>query len=327
MPDESYVDLDGAVEALKAMGLESDETDEPSLEQAPEPKADAESAPDEITPEEEPEVEAEAPAEETPEEDFIPRADLESLLEGVEDETARERIVSAYKSFQSGFTKRNQEISEVRRAFEDIDPTEARQAYDFVQRLGSDSQFAMQIHSELSNALEAAGMSPRAAAQEASRQIDEKASEVDDLSEFEDNPFVQQLNELKAWKAEQERAQAEYREFAEQREKEETAIRAIETQAANLQRTNPSLDQDDMDAIYKIAAATGGDLDVAFEYYGALRDRLVTDYVATKKRVPAGAGSPPGGGAIHSEEPIEIRTTGDAHKHALDRVKQLFAAE
>jgi hypothetical protein len=312
---EDYVDLDAAAAAAKelfSIGEAPDE--EPGTEveeQSDEVVEEAPAADDETT---------ESPAEpEAEEEDFIPRADLESLLEGLEGE-AREAVVTAYKSFQRLSTKQSQANAELRRAFEGVDPTEARQAYDFVQKLGSDPEYALSVHQELTAALEQAGMSPAAASREASRQIEETTSEGEryDLSEYADNPFVQELNELKQWRAAQE-AEAQERMRNEAMERQ---IREIESDVAELRRKNPKLEDEDMDVIYKIAASTGGDVFAAKEYFDGVRDRLVTDYVATKKAVPKSSGG--GGGAPHSEEPIIITNTDMAHALAVERAKHLM---
>lgn len=321
MPDEPYMDVEGAAEALRQMELEADGSEEVVEEQA---KTESEApAPDETT-------ESEAPAEE---EDFIPRADLESLIEGLEGEP-RDRVIDAYKSMQRGFTKRSQEVSELRRTFEGLDPKEVRQAYDFVQNLGSDPDFAMKVHGELTDALTNAGMSPRAAAQEATRQIEEKVDEVEDLDldGFEDNPFVQKLTRLEKQQRDffaqieaDKAAQAEAEQKRRFDEHQNQVIKEIERQDAEIRRQNVNLDDDDMETIYKLAASTEGDLFAAKELYDGLRDRLVTDYVATKKRVPSGGGGgPAGGGSVHSEEPVEILSTDQAHALAVERARHLL---
>jgi len=306
---EDYVDLDAAAAAAKelfSIGSEPDEEPEVEAEEQSEViEEEAPTADDETT---------ESPAEpEAEEEDFIPRADLESLLEGLEGD-ARERVVTAYKSFQRLSTKQSQANAELRRAFEGVDPAEARQAYEF------DPQFAMQVHQELSAALEQAGMSPAAASREATRQIEETTTEGEryDLSEYEDNPFVQELNELKQWRAAQEAEKAERA----RTEAMDRQIREIEEDVAKLRRDNPSMDDDDMDVIYKIAASTGGDVFAAKEYFDGVRDRLVTDYVAKKKSAPRSAGG--SGGAPHSEAPVEITGIDQAHLLAVERARHLM---
>ena len=242
--------------------------------------------------------------------EFLPRADLDALLEGVQDPTAKERIEQAYRSFQGDYTKKTQELAEQRKAFGDIDPGAAREAYDFVQALQSDRDFAMQVHGELSTALERAGLTPQQAQAEASRQIEDvRTSELDPS-----DPVVQELNELKEWRNAQEREwqRAE-------------AIREIERQDAALRRANPNLGDDDMDVIYKLAATTGGDLFAAQEYFDKVRDRIAQTYVSQKAQVPMGV--TPSGGLGASEIPERLTNMEDAHKAAVNRLEQMLAAE
>jgi hypothetical protein len=320
---ENYVDLDAAAAAAKELfdiGKEPDEEPEDVEEQSEVvEEAEASTAEDETT---------ETPAEpEVEDEDFIPRADLEALLEGLEGD-ARESVITAYKSFQRLSTKQSQDSAALRRAFDGVDPKEARQAYDFVQNLGSDPQFAMQVHKELSDALESAGMSPAAAAREATTQIEEAVTETGALDEYEDNPFVQELNELKRWRASQEAAAKAEAEGREQRERQDAMLKDIERQDQEIRRANPKISDDDMEAIYKVAASTGGDLLAAKDFFDGLKDRLVTDYVASKKRVPAGAGGGHSVGAgTSSEQPVVINDIDQGHKLAVERARHLLSGD
>lgn len=324
---EDYVDLDAASAAAKALfdiGKEPDEEPEVVEEQVEAVDEEASTAEDETT-----ETESEESVEETEEEedDFIPRADLEALLEGLEGD-ARESVITAYKSFQRLSTKQSQDSAALRRAFEGVDPKEARQAYDFVQNLGSDPQFAMQVHKELSDALENAGMSPAAAEREATKQIEEAVVETGALDEYEDNPFVQELNELKRWRASTEAAAKAEADERQARERQDSMLKDIERQDQEIRRANPKISDEDMEGIYKLAASTGGDLHAAKDFFDGLKDRLVTDYVATKKRVPAGAGGGHSVGAgASSETPVVIDNIDQAHKLAVERARHLLSGE
>ena len=103
-------------------------------------------------------------------------------------------------------------------------------------------------------------------------------------------------------------------------------IAEIERQDQALRREFPALEDDDMDAIYKIAANMQGDLYQAKEYFDALNDRIVTNYVARKKAAPKNQ-APRGTGAIHSEEPVVIESVKQAHPLAVERATQLLNAE
>jgi len=314
MPDEPYVDMDAATAAAERL-LAAEGTDESAAGEEPTGQVAPPAPPA-------PESTETPPAPEAGEgEEFYPRADLESLLEGVSDPAAREAISTAYKSFQRGFTQKSQELSGLRRAFDGIDPAQAREAYDFVQNLTSDRDFALRVHSELAAALEQAGATPAQAQAEASRQVESAmAGDLEDFGVSPDNPLVKQVASLEARLAASEQAA---RARAEQ-ERVDAQIRDIERQDQKIRRERTDLDDDAMNAVYSLAASTGGNLEAAVEMYDALTQRIVTDYVA-KKSVAPGAAAAPAQGASHSEEPVEILTVDDAHKLAVERVKQIFA--
>jgi hypothetical protein len=95
-------------------------------------------------------------------------------------------------------------------------------------------------------------------------------------------------------------------------------IADIERQANAVRRANPQYDDDDMDAIYKIAGSLNGDIEAASDYYQAQQDRIVTNYIARKGKAAPGTAPAPGGGTSHSETPKEFRTTDEAHELAKD---------
>jgi len=293
---------------------QDDDSGEPELEFAAEQVAETPPAPEATAPE--PEVEA-------PEvEDFIPRADLESLLEGIDDPKARESVITAYKSFQRGFTEKSQKLSGLSRAFEGIDPAQAREAFDFVQNLTTDRNFAAQVHSELAQALEQAGASPAQAEAEATRQVSAaQAGELEDWGVDPENPLVREVQELKQWKVEQSAREVE-RDLKIARDAQ---IRDIERMDAEVRRQHPQYDEGDMGTIYRFAASMGGDLFAAQEAYEAERDRLVTAYVAQKAAAPRNTSAP--GGAAHSEEPVTINTVKEAHAAAPEVLARILAAQ
>jgi len=319
MPDEPYVDMDAATAAAqRLMDAEaSSDEGEAGVEPGTEGQVAAAESPA-PEPTESPAAEEKPAAEE---EEFLPRADLESLLEGVTDPGAREAITTAYKSFQRGFTQKSQELSGLRRAFEGIDPNQAREAYDFVQNLATDRDFATRVHSELAQALELAGASPAQAEAEATRQVESAlAGDLEDFGVSPDNPLVKQVAALEARQADWERREQERVQQA-QRDAE---IAAIQRQDQKIRRERTDLDDDAMNAVYALGASTGGDLEAAVEIYDALTERIVTDYVA-RKSAPAGAAAAPPAGATHSEEPVVIQNMDDAGKIAAERIKQIFA--
>jgi hypothetical protein len=303
---------DAEAEALKALAegrvpLEPDEDDAP-VEQA--------AAPDTPAPEA---TESPAPAED---EDFIPRADLESLLEGLDDE-ARDRVATAYKSFQRSATKRNQEVSGLLKSFEGIDPQAAREAFEFVEALKSDRNFATQVHQELAEALEMEGATPAQAQKQATKIVEDiNPAQLAEWGIDPDNPLVAELKEMREFR-EQMLTQREQDAAERQRE---AMFREIERQDNQLRATRFDANADkadvdaEMDAIYRLATAFGGDLTEAAEYYDSLQDSWLTNYTVQKQNVPKGIEPLPQGNS-YSEVPVEITDMKSAHQEALRRIK------
>jgi hypothetical protein len=325
LPDEGItVDQTGAAEALEGL-LAAQEGGPPAPEPRddimPEPPAPAEQAPVEpVAPAAEP-----TPAPETAEE-FVPRADLESLLEGVNDEAARQAVIDAYKSFNRDYTQKTQSLAAERRRLQGIDPDAAQQSIEFFEKLQSDREFALGVHRELSQALEAAGALQAPVPPEAPVAAP-APSNYEDYGIDPDNPLAKDLAELREWKAQEEQrrqTEAQEREYYEWQQNE---IAKIETQALAIRKDNPQYDDEDMDAIYKIAASTGGDLNAARDYFESMQDRVVTNYIARKGKAPGGVTPAPGGGTSHSEAPQEFRNVKEAHKLASDWLKARMGQE
>lgn len=303
-----------------------------SFDEAPEQAPEAEvPAPQEVTPEAEapeaPEVPetpeaAEAPVEE---DSFIPRADLESLLAGVEDPAAREAVETAYKSFQSGYTRKTQALAEQRAALSGLDPEAARQAVDFVTALTTDGDFALQVHERLTKELEGAGLTLRQAQAEATKQIEDAVvdPELAALGVDLDNPLVKKLNELERRERERDARERQWQAEAEERQRVEEAMALLEKQAGDIRRADPSLNDEDMDVIMKLAASTGGNLFAAEDLFKSTRDRIMTAYVNRKASVAPQLSSP--APTEHAEEPLVISSTDEGHKLAVERLKQIIA--
>jgi uncharacterized protein (DUF3084 family) len=279
-------------EAEAIAALSSDDGEQAGVVNAPGPESTEQTAPVAAEPE------------------FLPRADLDSLLEGVADPTARERIETAYRSMNGDYTRKTQELAEQRKAFEGLDPHAAREAYEFVSALQSDRDFALQVHKELSGALESAGLTPVQAQAEATRQIVSATESELDPSD----PVVRELNELKQWRQQQD-MELQRRDM----------IREIERQDSAIRRSNPSYADEDMEVIYKLAASTSGDLFAAQEYFEKEKSRIVNSYQASKASVPTGTA--PVSGSVNSETPLRLTNMEDAHKAAVDRLQQILGAE
>lgn len=232
------------------------------------------------------------------------------------------------KSLQGDYTRKTQKLAEERKRYEAL--TEyggvevALEAVQFAQNLSSNPEFAMQVQEQLFTALTDAGMSPKAAAAEVQRQVDEAATDTTFEDYGDDDPLVkelkavkEQLQEVTSWR-EQQDAEANNRQLAAQIQLQENEILA----------TNPDYVQDDIDGIYQLAYSTGGNLLAAEKVYRELNDRILNGYLARKASVPAGVSGVQGNGVINADVPAEFKGLYDPKLEALvqERLAQEIAA-
>lgn len=250
-----------------------------------------------------------AQATETP--DSFTKTDLDSLLNGVTDPNARAAIEAAYKSFQGDYTRNMQAIAPYRQLAEaGIDPNQAIESLQFVQALESDPDFVVAVHQQLSQALEAAGLSPAQAADEAARQIETGEA----FGEGEDNPLAQEVADLRAWKEEMESAQVQHTMMAEL-QRAEMAIR----------QANPTYTDQDVEKVYELAFAHGGNLLAAAQSYEALRQQFISAYVDQKGAAAEAAPSAAvPGAATSSEEPPDLTDWNTARMAAREHLRNVL---
>lgn len=211
--------------------------------------------------------------------------DINAALDALPDE-ARAIVEQRLHQMQGDYTRKTQEASELRR--------EAEQAIQFVQELQTNPNFALQVHQEIAEALEASGYSPQEASDEAARQVTEAVSEgVGDLES--DDPIVQELEELKSWRAEQEARQLQL-EMENEFDRMDVAVR----------QAYPDFSEDDMSHVYALSYATGGDLEAAASAYKQEIDRIVQVYLDKKTSVNSGAPQIPSVGGPGQQPPEEF---------------------
>lgn len=241
--------------------------------------------------------------------DSFTKTDLNSLLEGVTDPAARQAIEAAYKSFQGDYTRNMQQIAPWRQFAEaGIDPAVAAQSLEFVQALETDPDFVRAVHGQLSQALEAAGLSPQQASDEANRQI-QSGEAFQDGSD--DSPLQREVAELREWK---ERMEAE--------QVQQTMMAELQRAEMAIRQTNPHYSDQDVERVYELAFAHGGDLMKAAESYEALRNSFISSYVEQKGTAAAAAPSAAVPvAAASSEEPPDMTDWNTASRAAREFVR------
>lgn len=221
--------------------------------------------------------------------------------------TLPEDMQAVYRSMQGDYTRKTQELAELRRNYDafsetGVDPADAVEAVHLWQRMYEDPEFASEVVQGLQNRLEEMGYNQG--------NMPVEAPTVNTES-FEGLPpqLAQELAEMRQFREEM-LAQQAYQESMFELESVENTIRA----------THPHYNEEDIDAIYSLAYATNGDLMAAQEQYAAIQQRLLGNYLQSKT-VPHGATPAP---SIPSSVPAkEFSSLDEAHKAALEALRQL----
>jgi len=213
----------------------------------------------------------------------------------------------AYKRMQGDYTRKTQEVAELRRIQTELgdsfDPQRVTQSLQFVEALETDPEFAKAVYGQLNDVLSQAGL-----LDEATGEIDPAAAEAL-FEEDGDSALAREVEELKAWKQEQEEAHME-----------QALAAHIQRQDMAIRQEHPDWKDDDYDAVYQLAFAHGGDLTAAAETYESLTNRFISQYVERKAGVPSGVHATTSGG--HAAVPAEgFASLDDAHRAAVEHVR------
>jgi len=217
-----------------------------------------------------------------------------------------EDMQKVYKSMQADYTRKTQELAEMRNKFGalgevEVDPEEAVRMVRFVQQLDTDPAFAEKFVNHVSEQL---GMADR-------NQNPVMDTPVVQESNYEGlpEPLIQELEEMRMFR----------QQMVEQQELQALESE-LEVQEQTIRTANPQFGDEDMEAVYSLAHATGGDLLAAAEQYHAIQQRLLGDYLQAKQ-VPHGATPAPGGPS--STPPREFHSLDEAHKAAMEALRNI----
>ena len=235
-----------------------------------------------------------------------PAGDVESFT-GFNPSDLPEDLQSVYRSMQGDYTRKTQEIAELRRNYEQydvlsesgVDPNYALQAADFYNRLDSDPNFARQVMESIQQ-----NLGPVSAEQ--FNVISDVPYNVDNAGGYDNIPVAlqQELAEMRDFRDNMV-AQQEHAELVSNLEYVEKDIRL----------SNPHYTDDDMSSIYDLAYSTNGDLQAAAQVFHGIQQRVMSDYLQSK-RVPEGVQFVPSGPSTSASK--EFNTLDDAHKAAME---------
>lgn len=199
---------------------------------------------------------------------------------GFDPTTLPEDMQQVYRSMQADYTRKTQEIAELRRNYESfsengVDPNDALEAVSLFQRLNTDPEFAAEVAKDIQTKLEELGYSQ---------------SQVEDTPNVTNNSYEGLPPEL-ANELEQMRS---FREEMVQQQQQQQILSELEAQENTIKTINPNYTDNDMEAIYSLAYSTDGDLLAAQEIYHGIQQNLLGNYLESKS-VPHGATPAPGG--------------------------------
>lgn len=216
-----------------------------------------------------------------------------------------EDMQQVYKSMQADYTRKTQEIAELRRSYESfseagVDPDVALQAIGFLQQLDNDPQFALEV---------AESIRQNVGAPDVAQTTEVTSPDVNNNYEGLPPTLARELEEMRAFRQEMMEMQAHQETMAE-----------LEAMENTIRTSNPDYTDDDVEAIYSLAYATDGDLIAAQQQYHAIQQRMLSSYLKAKS-VPHGATPAPS--APSSVPGRSFGSVDDAHKAALEVLRNI----
>lgn len=231
--------------------------------------------------------------------------DVESFT-GFDPSLLPEDMQQVYKSMQADYTRKTQEIAELRRNYESfsengVDPTEALEAVSLMQRLNSDPEYALEVAQNIQSRLEELGYS---------------SQNVEDTPVVDNTSYEGLPPELQA----ELQQMREFRQSMMEQQQQQEILTQLDAAEQTIRTANPNYNDSDIEAIYSLAYSTNGDLLAAQEAYHGIQQRLLGSYLEAKS-VPHGATPAPS--APSSTPHRDFGNLDDAHKAAMEAVRNI----
>ena len=228
------------------------------------------------------------------------------LFYDVDPNTLTPELRQMFDGMQKSFTQKNQELAAERKQYEAFGGLEqVEQAMNFVNSL-SEPENLIQLHTELSDYLQAAGYTKAEADAAASGAIAQEPEPQEPDYGFADPEVAQlkqQLADLNSWKTS----------FEEEQELKRTEL-AIE-RTENALRTDRGYDDTDVSRIYQLSYAYGADLVAAADAYDLMKNDVIKSYIDRKAEAP-GPGATPVPGQYGQKPDSFGSDLNAAHKYA-----------
>ena len=216
-----------------------------------------------------------------------------------------EDMQQVYKSMQADYTRKTQEVAELRRQYESfsdagVDPDVALQAVGFLQQLDNDPQFALEV---------AEAIRQNVGTPDVAQTSDDFTPDTNNSYEGLPPQLAAELEQMRAFREEMLEMQAQQETMAE-----------LEAMEQTIKTTNPDYSDEDLEAIYSLAYSTDGDLLAAQQMYHQIQQRMLSGYLQSKS-VPHGATPAPS--APSAVPNRSFSSLEDAHKAAMEAVRNI----
>lgn len=249
-------------------------------------------------------------------------------------DTLPPELQPGWKQLQAAFTQKTQTLAERQRQleeqatqFEGIDPSAAREALELYTAL-QDPAYLMQFHSELSEALQAQGLSQAQAREEAARRMDAATTQPDGSvsdslaalrADPELAPVADELSQLRRM-VEQMNADRET-ERAQQLEVQRQMAIAGEQIRQEAVLVESGFNDSQLKRVHQLSGAFGGNLLNAAQEFRAIREEAIRDFISAKDVLEPGVG-PVGGTGTTSVVPTQIESLDQGEAAALEHLRQ-----
>ena len=257
---------------------------------------------------------------------FTPQ-DVRGMLESIQDPAARQVAEAAVKNFQADYTKSKQQLSEQASQFEGLDDLEkARAAVEFYDGIQNDPEFALEVHGYLSKVFEDLGMTKQEADEAAAVEMTQP-SEVATQPSFDDDPDAALKARQDQLEARLDRWEQEEQQRLQQQREDELAAELLRQEMA-LRQSHDDLTEEDLDRIYDLAAARGGNLLEAHQQYESWKQDTISRYMETKQKDVPPPEPTPAATTVAPEIPRLPDGTPDleaVHKIAVQRLQNAMA--
>ncbi len=241
-----------------------------------------------------------------------------------------------WRQLQAAFTRKTQELAEERRQLDSQlaslgDAEQVQQAMELFTAM-QDPRNWVQLHEELSTAMQQYGLTPAQADQAAAEALAQQQEPgTPDLTGLSDDPDLAPLaNSVQAMQQrleafEQQQQQALMARQAELEQQQH--FNELMHQVNQIQQSNPTYDEDDITSILELSSFYNGDLARAQERYEAGIQRRLGRYLAGKQEAQDLSSSQPPTGSTAAATPVEAPETTDGFlEWAEEHLRQLQAA-